>query len=71
MDMKNMKHKIMLAISIVVMGLSICSCREADELPPLNEGYATTIILPDGVTLTDEEWDYLDALDEEYYKATK
>ena len=53
------------------MALSICSCRKADELPPLNEGYATKFILPDGVNLTSEERDYLEALDQEYQDATK
>lgn len=50
---------------------ALCSCRKADELPPLNEGYATTIVLPDGVNLTNEERDYLEDLEEEYEEATK
>ena len=66
-----MRNKILLFASIIVMGLSICSCRKADELPPLNEGYATKFILPDGVNLTSEERDYLEALDQEYQNSTK
>lgn len=56
---------------IATVFVALCSCRKADELPPLNEGYATTIVLPDGVNLTDEERDYLEDLEEEYEKATK
>lgn len=55
---------------IATVFVALCSCRKADELPPLNEGYATTIVLPDGVNLTDEERDYLEDLEEEYEKAT-
>ena len=70
-EMRVMKNRILLFVSIIVMGLSICSCRKADELPPLNEGYATKFILPDGVNLTSEERDYLEALDQEYQNSTK
>ena len=56
---------------IATVFVALCSCRKADELPPLNEGYATTIVLPDGVNLPDEERDYLEDLEEEYEKATK
>lgn len=66
-----MRYRILTYAAIAAAALLAASCREADELPPLNEGYATTIILPDGVVLTEEEWEYLDSLDEEYHKATK
>ena len=59
-------------ILLITIALSsVFSCRKADELPPLNEGYATTIVLPDGVNLTNEERDYLEDLEEEYEEATK
>ena len=66
-----MKYRILTFAAIVTSALLSGSCRQADELPPLNEGYATTIILPDGVNLTDEERDYIEALEKEYEKATK
>ena len=70
-EMRVMRNRILLFASIIVIALSICSCRKADELPPLNEGYATKFILPDGVNLTSEERDYLEELDQEYQDATK
>lgn len=66
-----MRYRILTYAAIAAAALLAASCRKADELPPLNEGYATTIILPDGVVLTEEEWEYLDSLDEEYDKAIK
>ena len=58
-------------IFIAIAFVAVCSCRKADELPPLNEGYATTIVLPDGVNLTKEERDYLEELDREYEESIK
>lgn len=58
-------------IVIAIAFIAVYSCRKADELPPLNEGYATTIVLPDGVNLTGEERDYLEELDREYEESTK
>ena len=56
-------------ISIVI--LSICSCRKADELPPLTDGYAKDFITPDPENLTQEERDYLEELEKEYEDSTK
>ena len=42
----------MAGIAAMTMSPAV-SCDTADELPPLNEGYATTVIMPDPVDLTD------------------
>lgn len=60
-----------IATVFAVTLLSIVSCRNYDELPPLNEGYATEFILPDPVPLTQEDRDYIQALEDEYEQATK
>ena len=62
-----MKKKVMLIFAI----MSICSCRQANELPPLTEGYASEIIMPDPESLTQSDRDYLEALEKEYEQATK
>ena len=62
-----MKKKVMLIFAI----MSICSCRQANELPPLTEGYASEIIMPDPESLTQADRDYLEALEKEYEQATK
>ena len=56
-------------ISIVI--LSICSCRKADELPPLTDGYASTVIMPDPENLSSEDREYLEELEKEHQSATK
>lgn len=56
-------------ISIVI--LSICSCRKADELPPLTDGYASEFVMPDPENLTSEDREYLEELEEEHQSATK
>lgn len=50
------------AVSLV----SLASCDNASELPPMNDGYATRFILPDPVDLTMEERDFIEALQDEY-----
>lgn len=45
------------------------SCDNADELPPLNEGYATTVVMPDPVDLTSEDRAYIQQLQDEYNAA--
>ena len=61
--------KKIILISIVI--LSICSCRKADELPPLTDGYAKDFIMLDPENLTQEERDYLEELEKEYEDSTK
>lgn len=46
--------------------MSLVSCDNASELPPMNDGYATEFILPDPVDLTMEERDFIEALQDEY-----
>lgn len=46
--------------------MSLVSCDNASELPPMNDGYATEFILPDPVNLTMEERDLIEALQDEY-----
>lgn len=62
------KYCMMAGIAAMAM-IPAVSCDTADELPPLNEGYATTVIMPDPVDLTDEERDYIRELQDEYNQA--
>lgn len=56
---------------IVIAILAFSSCRKAPELPPLSDGYAKDVIIPDPENLTMEERDYLEELEEEYENSTK
>ena len=56
---------VMAAFAAMLM-MSAVSCDDADELPPMNDGYATEFILPDPVDLTMEERDLIEALQDEY-----
>lgn len=49
--------------------MALCSCRRASELPPIQDGYATTFVLPDPVDLTTEDRALIKALQEEYNNA--
>ena len=62
-----MKRILIISISI----LALVSCRKADELPPLTDGYASTVIVPDPENLTSEDREYLEELEKEYQSATK
>ena len=61
-----MERIIFIAIAI----LMLCSCKQASELPPLGEGYATTFIMPDPVELTSADREYINDMRDEYNKAT-
>lgn len=63
-----MKRIIFFAIAFSSLLLS--SCKSADELPPVNEGYSSTYIMPDPVNLTAEDRAYLEELEKEYNAAT-
>ncbi len=65
-----MKKTIISAI-ILLLGASMTSCQQPNELPPLKEGYASDFIIPDPTDLTAEERAVVDALEEEYENATK
>ena len=55
----------MAAFAAMLM-MSAVSCDDADELPPMNDGYATEFILPDPVDLSMDERDIIEALQDEY-----
>lgn len=57
-------------VFIILAIMALSSCRQANELPPLNEGYAKEFILPDPVRLTMEEREYMQELRDEYNNAT-
>lgn len=61
-----MKKIILVTFAIIALS----SCRQANELPPLNAGYAKEFILPDPVRLTMEEREYMQELRDEYNNAT-
>ena len=56
-----------LLISIAIMAL--CSCNQASELPPIEEGYASSFILPDPVDLTQADREFIKQQDAEYKNA--
>lgn len=58
-------------ILIIIAVLAIYSCRKADELPPLTDGYASEFVMPDPENLTSEDREYLEELEEEHQSATK
>ena len=59
--------KKILCIAIAIMAL--CSCRRASELPPIQDGYASSFVLPDPVDLTAEDRAFIQAQKDEYNKA--
>ena len=61
-----MKKILLAAISLI----ALCSCNQPSELPPINDGYATTFILPDPVDLTSADRAYIKSLEDEYKNAT-
>lgn len=58
-------------ISITIAILALCSCKQASELPPIEEGYATTFILPDPVDLSLEDRAFIKEQEAEYKNAIK
>ena len=62
-----MKKILLKAIAII----ALCSCNQASELPPINEEYASSFILPDPVDLTQADKDFINALNLEYNNAIK
>lgn len=60
-----MKNILFITIAMAVL----CSCRQASELPPIQDGYATTFILPDPVDLTSAERDFIKEQQAEYNNA--
>ena len=66
MNMKrDMKYLVMAACAAMAM-MSAVSCDDADELPPMNDGYATEFILPDPVDLTAADREVIQELQDEY-----
>ena len=60
-------YRILFCAGAAAMSLmSLVSCDNASELPPMNDGYATEFSLPDPVDLTMEERDFIEALQDEY-----
>lgn len=66
-----MKNTIYITFALCAMALLSSSCNTASELPPIHEGYATSIILPDPTDLSAEEREYLEDLSKEYEEAIK
>ena len=62
-----MKKIIYIALAV----LAFSSCRKASELPPLSDGYADEVILPDPENLTPEDREFLAELENEYENSTK
>lgn len=61
--------KIFAAAALLIAASIFFSCNNADELPPLNSGYATEYILPDPVDLTADDRAYIEELEKEYNAA--
>ena len=64
--MNAMKNILSSASVLVLAACAFVSCNQPSELPPLNSGYATTIIMPDPQDLTDEDMEYIEAVRAEY-----
>ena len=62
---RDMKYLVMAACAAMAM-MSAVSCDDADELPPMNDGYATEFILPDPVDLTAADRELIQELQDEY-----
>ena len=60
-----MKKTLLIAIAI----MALCSCNQASELPPIEEGYASSFILPDPVDLTQADREFIKQQDAEYTNA--
>ena len=60
--------KIFLAIFAI---FAVASCKQPSELPPINDGYAPTFILPDPVDLTSEDRAFIQRQRDEYDNAIK
>ena len=65
-DMKKIYRILFCAGATAMSLMSLVSCDNASELPPMNDGYATEFILPDPVDLTMEERYLIEALQDEY-----
>lgn len=65
-----MKRIMTYAMALAASGI-FCSCNNASELPPIDEGYATTFVLPEPENLTQEERTYIEQLEAEYEAAIK
>ncbi len=66
-----MKNKIYLLTGVVLMMSVLYSCRRASQLPPLNQGYASSVVLPEPEDLTTTDRAYLRDLKEEYENSIK
>lgn len=60
-------YRILFCAGATAMSLmSLVSCDNASELPPMNDGYATDFILPDPVDLTAADREVIQELQDEY-----
>ena len=60
-------YRILFCAGAAAMSLmSLVSCDNASELPPMNDGYATDFILPDPVDLTAADREVIQELQDEY-----
>ena len=60
-----MKRTLLTLIVILALG----SCKQASELPPIQDGYASSFILPDPVDLTPEDRALIKEQEAEYKDA--
>ena len=58
-----------LGAAALLLAALFSSCRKPDELPPLNEGYATEVILPEPLDLTPQDRALIEELEREYEEA--
>lgn len=62
-----MKNKRILSLAAAAAALlTLSSCGDAAECPPLNEGYQQNVILPSPTPLSASERNYLQQLRDEY-----
>ena len=65
-DMKKIYRILFCAGATAMSLMSLVSCDNASELPPMNDGYATDFILPDPVDLTAADREVIQELQDEY-----
>ncbi|MFA6677277.1 MAG: hypothetical protein WCS34_06770 [Bacteroidales bacterium] len=71
MKIKKTITKLLLSVTVLsAISLTTSSCEgDISETPDINDGYQTTIVLPEAPLLTDEERAIVDAMFDEYDQA--
>lgn len=66
-----MKRLISAIIISASLSATFVACEKYEETPSVNDGYATSVIIPDPVPMTAEDSAYVDAVKAEYDQNAK